>query len=59
MIPNNPIAKNVARYVRDLLDYDEQLIKFDRENTQQNDLVTNYIVINTSSPQTVISHGEA
>lgn len=59
MIPNDQIAKNVARYVRDLLDYDEQLIRFDRENTQQNDLVTNYIVVNTSSLQTVINHGES
>ena len=43
------ILKNVARLVRDLLEYDEQLIKFDRENMPESDFVTSYIVVNSSA----------
>lgn len=49
--------KNVARYVRDLLDYDENLIQFDRSNTQESDTETSYIVVNGSSIANVLSHG--
>ena len=48
----------VARYVRDLLVYDEALIKFDREDTQQNDVDTSYIVVNSSEVSTVLSTGQ-
>ncbi|AGH07346.1 hypothetical protein VPGG_00029 [Vibrio phage VBM1] len=48
---------NVARYVRDLLDYDENLIQFDRKNTQQSDAVTGYIVVNGSGVGRAMSHG--
>lgn len=50
---------NVARYIRDLLDYDENLIQFDRKNTQQSDTVTGYIVVNGSGVQNVLSHGSS
>ncbi|EAA9292695.1 hypothetical protein A2I22_25385 [Salmonella enterica] len=40
-----PHLKAVARFVRDLLDYDEQLIKFDRRNVQASDFSTGYIVV--------------
>lgn len=53
----NPAIKQVARFVRDLLEYNEQLIKFDRRNTQKEDLDTNYIVVNSSSPQNSLSKG--
>ncbi|AUR84241.1 tail-completion protein [Vibrio phage 1.052.A._10N.286.46.C3] len=43
------ILKNFARLVRDLLGYDEQLIKFDRENMPEGDFHTSYIVVNSSS----------
>lgn len=55
----NEAIKSVARYVRDLLDYDESLIKFDRRNTQQEDLVTDYIVVNSSAIQNKLSHGKS
>ena len=44
-----PELKQVARFVRDLLVYDEQLIKFDRENIPESDFTTSYIVVNGSS----------
>lgn len=50
---------SVARYVRDLLDYDENLIQFDRKNTQQSDTVTGYIVVNGSGIQNVLNHGSS
>ncbi|MEB1112113.1 hypothetical protein VC875_10475 [Citrobacter portucalensis] len=53
-----PHLKAVARFVRDLLDYDEQLIKFDRRNVQTSDFATSYIVINGSLPQSVMSRGQ-
>ena len=37
--------KKVGSVVRDLLDYDEQLIKFGRQNFEQADFETDYIVI--------------
>ena len=43
-----PHAIATAKFIRDLLDYNEQLIKFDRSNIPQNDFDTSYIVINTS-----------
>lgn len=48
----------VAKFVRDLLSYDTSLIKFDREDTQQEDVETSYIVINSSSVSTVKSTGK-
>lgn len=50
-------AITVARFVRDLLAYDEKLIKFDRSMTQQDDLNTSYIVVNTSNLSSVQSRG--
>ncbi|MET3813309.1 hypothetical protein [Pantoea sp. UYEF8] len=47
----------VARFVRDLLAYDEQLIKFDRQNVIASDFETSYIVVNGSLPQTVLARG--
>ncbi len=48
----------VARFVRDLLVYDEQLIKFDRKNIIATDFSTGYIVVNGSLPQSVIARGQ-
>lgn len=53
----SPQAITVARFVRDLLSYNEQLIKFDRSMTQQDDLNTGYIVVNTSNLSSVQSRG--
>lgn len=53
----NEAIINVARYVRDLLSYDENLIQFDRKNTQETNTVTSYIVVNGSSIANVLSHG--
>lgn len=53
-----PHLKAVARFVRDLLDYDEQLIKFDRRNVQASDFSTSYIVVNGSLPQSVLARGQ-
>lgn len=54
-----PHLKAVARFVRDLLDYDEQLIKFDRRNVQASDFSTSYIVVNGSIPQSVLARGQS
>ncbi len=48
----------VARFVRDLLAYDEQLIKFDRKNIIATDFATGYIVVNGSLPQSVLARGQ-
>ncbi|ARJ43303.1 hypothetical protein B1H58_15520 [Pantoea alhagi] len=48
----------VARFVRDLLSYDEQLIKFDRQNVIATDFETSYIIVNGSLPQTVLARGQ-
>ncbi|HAH8787737.1 TPA: hypothetical protein HIQ84_001891 [Escherichia coli] len=53
-----PHLKAVARFVRDLLGYDEQLIKFDRRNVQASDFSTSYIVVNGSLPQSVLARGQ-
>jgi len=53
-----PHLKAVARFVRDLLGYDEQLIKFDRRNIQASDFSTSYIVVNGSLPQSVLARGQ-
>lgn len=53
-----PHLKAVARFVRDLLNYDEQLIKFDRRNVQASDFSTSYIVVNGSLPQSVLARGQ-
>lgn len=55
----NEAVINVARYIRDLLDYDENLIQFDRKNTQQSDAVTSYIVVNGSGVDNVLAHGSS
>lgn len=39
----------VAKFVRDLLVYDEQLIKFDRTDIPEGDFSTSYIVVNGSN----------
>lgn len=41
----NEILKRVALFVRDLLAYDEQLIRIGRQNFEQVDFETNYIVV--------------
>ncbi|EKN5130131.1 hypothetical protein DYG66_21510 [Yersinia enterocolitica] len=48
----------VARFVRDLLGYDEQLIKFDRRNIISSDFAASYIVVNGSLPQSVLARGQ-
>lgn len=53
-----PHLKAVARFVRDLLEYDEQLIKFDRKNIQVSDFSTSYIVVNGGLPQSVLARGQ-
>lgn len=55
----SPQAVSVARFVRDLLTYNEQLIKFDRTMTQQDDLNTGYIVVNTSAQAATQSRGKS
>ncbi len=52
-----PHLIKIAKFVRDLLDYDEQLIKFDRTDTQRNDLTTSFIVVNSSSISNKTSSG--
>jgi hypothetical protein len=39
----------IAKFIRDLLVYDEQLIKFDREDIPEVDFNSSYIVVNGSS----------
>lgn len=41
----SPILVAVAKLVRDLLDYDEQLIRIGRQNFSREDLETAYIVV--------------
>lgn len=41
----NPILVAVAKFVRDLLAYDEQLIRIGRQNFEREDFETNYIVV--------------
>lgn len=41
----NEVLKRVALFVRDLLTYDEQLIRIGRQNFEQVDFETNYIVV--------------
>lgn len=48
----------IARFVRDLLNYDEQLIKFDRKNIIATDFSTSYIVVNGILPQSVLARGQ-
>lgn len=48
----------LARFVRDLLAYDEQLIKFDRKNIIATDFTTSYIVVNGSLPQSLLARGQ-
>lgn len=52
-------VRKVAMFVRDMLDYDEALIKFDRRDTQQEDVNTSYIVVNNSQASTVLSTGQS
>ncbi|EPR2254944.1 phage neck terminator protein [Yersinia enterocolitica] len=58
MIKTQPHLIAVARFVRDLLDYDEQLIKFDRRNIISSDFAMSYIVVNGSLPQSVLARGQ-
>ncbi|EME3603719.1 hypothetical protein ACROQ8_004710 [Yersinia enterocolitica] len=58
MIKPQPHIIAVARFVRDLLDYDEQLIKFDRRNIISSDFAASYIVVNGSLPQSVLARGQ-
>lgn len=51
--------KMMAKYVRDLLDYDPNLIHPDKKNFAQDDFSTSYIVINTSLPATRLSRGRS
>lgn len=46
-----------AKFVRDLLSYDEQLIKFDRNDIPEGDFSTSYIVVNGSNIATKLSSG--
>lgn len=47
----------VAKFVRDLLSHNEQLIKFDRANKPENDFDTDYIVVNGSGISTKQASG--
>lgn len=58
MIKTQPHLIAVARFVRDLLGYDEQLIKFDRRNIISSDFAASYIVVNGSLPQSVLARGQ-
>lgn len=58
MIKTQPHIIAVARFVRDLLDYDEQVIKFDRRNIISSDFAASYIVVNGSLPQSVLARGQ-
>lgn len=51
--------KEMARYIRDLLEHDEQLIKFDHIDQTQVDPQTNYIVINDSGINTTLSNSSS
>lgn len=48
------ILKTVAIFVRDLLSYDEQLIRIGRQNFEREDFETAYIVVDT-----LTAHGRA
>ena len=54
---SQPHAIATAKFIRDLLDYNEQLIIFDRSNIPQNDFDTSYIVVNTSGISSKQSSG--
>lgn len=54
---SDEVIVNVARFVRDLLSYDENLIEFDRENIKQELITDSYIVINSDSPVTTLTTG--
>ena len=47
----------IAKFTRDLLVYNEQLIKFDRQNMPENDFNTSYIIVNGSGVATKQSTG--
>ena len=47
----------MAKFTGDLLEYNEDLIDFDRTNTQQGDLNTSYIVVDDSSIANKLSSG--
>jgi hypothetical protein len=49
----------VAKFIRDLLVHDEQLIKFDREDIPMNDFNTDYIVVNGSGISNKTSNGSS
>lgn len=49
--------KELGRYLRDLLEHDEQLIRFDHIDQAQVDPLTNYIVINDSGQNSTLSNG--
>lgn len=49
--------KVMARYVRDLLEYDPNLIRPDKKNFAQDDFDNDYIVINTSQPALLLAKG--
>lgn len=51
--------KAVARFVRDLLNYDENLISFDHTEEIMADKVTSYIVVNSSNVADKLSSGRA
>lgn len=53
----DPVLKNVARYVRDLLNYDEQLIKIGRVNAEQEASDENYIAIDSITQASKFSSG--
>ena len=51
--------KQLALYVRDLLAYDEQLIRIGRESFVMEDFDTNYIVVDSIGPDNRISRGNS
>jgi hypothetical protein len=55
----NPVLVAVAKLVRDLLDYDEQLIRIGRQNFSREDLEIDYIVIDSLAPAAQVASLES
>lgn len=54
----NQGLKKLGSFIRDLLPYDEQLIRIGRENFVREDFDTGYIVVDSLGPNTRIASGE-
>lgn len=54
----DPLYINLGRFVRDLMTYDESLIKFGRQNFVREDFETDYIVIDSLAGDTPLTSSE-